>query len=238
MKNRSTILIISATLVAPATQAEVTGNVTLTSDYRVKGISQTGEDPAIQGGLDYIHDSGLFVGTWASRVDFFAAGDPWDNDESIEIDLYAGYFGLLGDHASYDVTLYRYFYPGAIEDIDFNELILGTDIGPLRLAYAYADDYINLSEDYQYVEANYGLELPADIGLELHVGYSFGGFFDDLEVAGLEEYIDYGLILSRSLAGVNVSLAYLDTDIEAPYVIGGDYLANQDAWVVSLSKGF
>ncbi|GEK48503.1 TorF family putative porin [Bisbaumannia pacifica] len=238
MKNRSAILLLSTALVAPLAQAEITGNVTLTSDYRVKGISQTGENPAIQGGFDYAHDAGFFAGAWASSVDFFEAGDSWDNDESIEIDLYAGYFGLLGDHASYDVTLYRYFYPGAIDNIDYNELILGADIGPLRLAYGYANDYIDLGEDYHYVEANYGLELPAEFGLELHLGYSFGGFFDDPAAAGLEEYLDYGLTLSRSLAGVDLSLAYLDTDIDAPYAIHGDYLANQEAWVVSLSKGF
>ncbi len=238
MKNRSAILLFSAALVAPLAQAEIAGNITLTSDYRVKGISQTGENPAIQGGLDYAHGSGLFTGVWASSVDFFAAGDPWDNDESVEIDLYAGYFGLLGDHLSYDVTLYRYLYPGAIESIDFNELILGADIGPVRLAYGYANDYIAMGESYQYLEANYGLELPADFALDLHVGYSFGSFFDDPDAVGLDEYIDYGLTLSRSLAGVDVSLAYLDTDIDAPYAIGSDHLANQDAWVLSLSKGF
>ncbi len=238
MQNRSALLLLSAALVAPLAQAEITGNVTLTSDYRVKGISQSGENPAIQGMLEYGHESGLFAGVFASSVDFFEAGDPWDNDESIEIDLYAGYFSVLGDHLSYDATLFRYFYPGAIESIDFNELILGVNLGPARLAYGHANDYINLGESYQYLEANYGLELPDDFALDLHVGYSFGSFFDDPDFVGLDKYTDYGVTLSRTLAGIDLSLAYLDTDIDAPYAIRSDHLANQGTWVLSLGKSF
>ena len=49
---------------------EVSGNVALVSDYRFRGISQTGEDAAIQGGFDASFDTGLYIGTWASSVDF------------------------------------------------------------------------------------------------------------------------------------------------------------------------
>jgi len=225
-------------LVAPVAHAEFSGNVYLTSDYRVKGVSQTGENPAIQGGLEYGHESGLFAGVFASSVDFFEAGDPWDNDESIEIDLYAGYSGMLGKHLSYDMTLLRYFYPGAMESIDFNELKLGVNLGPARLAYGHANDYINLGESYRYIEANYNLFLPADFTLGLHAGYSFGSFFDNPATAGIEEYTDYGVTLSRELVGLDMSLAYLDTDIDASYAIHSDYLANQGTWVLSLGKGF
>ncbi|MDA0188827.1 MAG: TorF family putative porin, partial [Proteobacteria bacterium] len=51
---------------APASPHSVTGNVTLASEYIYRGIGQTNREPAIQGGFDYAHSSGFYLGTWAS----------------------------------------------------------------------------------------------------------------------------------------------------------------------------
>ncbi len=91
--------------------AEITGNVSLTSDYKFRGISQSDESPAIQGGLDYAHDSGFYVGTWASSVDFDTNGAGYDG--SLELDVYAGFGNTIGDSDfGYDVGVMYYAYPG------------------------------------------------------------------------------------------------------------------------------
>jgi uncharacterized protein (TIGR02001 family) len=79
---------LALTLSAVAANAEITGTVTAVSDYDFRGITQTAQDPALQGSIDYAHDSGFYIGAWASNVDF---GDCCD--ENIEVDLYTGFRG-------------------------------------------------------------------------------------------------------------------------------------------------
>ena len=78
------VLLASASIA----QAEITGNASVVSDYNWRGITQTAGDPAIQGGIDYAHDSGFYAGAWGSNVDF---GDCCD--ENVETDLYFGWSG-------------------------------------------------------------------------------------------------------------------------------------------------
>ncbi len=87
-------------------------NVGVVSDYRVRGIAQTSYKPALQGGIDFTHKSGVYVGTAASNVswvkDFNGA-----TKGNLEVDLYGGYRGqLAGNLLSYDVGIIRYEYPG------------------------------------------------------------------------------------------------------------------------------
>ena len=83
---------------------EVEANIALSTDYVFRGFSQTDENPAISGGFDYAFDSGFYLGTWASNVDF-------GNDTSIEIDLYAGYAFDLTDSVSLDLSAVQFIYP-------------------------------------------------------------------------------------------------------------------------------
>lgn len=82
-------------------------NVAYTSDYYVRGLSQNWHDPALQGGFDVEHSSGFYVGTWASNV-----SPNTFPDASLEIDVYAGYGGEVGDSGvGYSVGVIGYFYP-------------------------------------------------------------------------------------------------------------------------------
>jgi uncharacterized protein (TIGR02001 family) len=66
--------IAAALLVGAASaQAEISANVTLATDYTFRGISQTGERGALQGGFDWAGESGIYTGIWASNVDFEGA---------------------------------------------------------------------------------------------------------------------------------------------------------------------
>lgn len=90
-----------------------TGNVSLISDYRFRGISQTMRRPAIQGGFDYAHSSGIYLGTWASNVDGTCH---YLNNTSMEWDLYGGYKGKLFPcylpDFGYNIGIIYYYYPG------------------------------------------------------------------------------------------------------------------------------
>lgn len=87
-----------------------TGNVTLASEYLYRGIAQTRGKPAIQGGFDYAHPSGFYIGTWGSSIS-------WLNDAGaigagLEIDVYGGYKGTVSGDLTYDVGVLTYNYPG------------------------------------------------------------------------------------------------------------------------------
>ena len=81
----------------PADDITVTGSVSLTSEYRLRGISQTDGDPALQGAITVAHSSGVYVGTWASNL----AGYGTYGGSNLEVDLIAGFShdfgGVTGD---------------------------------------------------------------------------------------------------------------------------------------------
>lgn len=91
----------------------LTGNFTLASEYIYRGIAQTNRKPAIQGGIDFVHSSGLYVGTWASNISWLS--DLGGVSAPIEMDFYGGYKGTAGDF-SYDMGVLQYYYPGTYPD--------------------------------------------------------------------------------------------------------------------------
>ena len=217
--------------------AQLGGSITLVSDYRARGISQSGEKPAIQGWVEYFHNSGFYAGWWGSNVDYYSSSDSFDNEERVEHDLYIGYFNQLNDDLSYDVTFYEYFYPGTKSDVDFNEVVIGVDYYNLRMVYWYANDSFNTGEDYSYFEADYRVALPMNFGLTFHAGYSFGDALD-LALFGYEEYLDYSLTVDKNIVGLDFSVGYSDTNIGGKFVTNNNYNANQGTLLFSLSKAF
>ncbi len=103
-----------AALVATSAHAEdsphtFTGNAAVVSDYRFRGISQTYKEPALQGGLDYSHSSGLYLGTWASTLSRLS----FPKGNGIELDLYGGYKWEVAKDTMLDVGVLHYYYSGA-----------------------------------------------------------------------------------------------------------------------------
>ena len=97
----------------PKSPHTFTSNVSIVSDYRFRGISQTMRRPAIQGGFDYSHVNGIYLGTWASNVDGTAH---FYNNTCMEWDLYGGYKGKLfpctAPDFTYNIGFIYYYYPG------------------------------------------------------------------------------------------------------------------------------
>lgn len=108
----------------PASPHTITGNVGVYSQYIFRGLTQTNTDPAIQGGLDYAHSSGFYLGAWGSNVSWlkenFTTGaglvqGQYSSGGSLELDIYGGFKGAFGGtDVTYDLGLLYYAYPGTV----------------------------------------------------------------------------------------------------------------------------
>ena len=110
---------IAAALLAPAVasaqtpaSSPLTGNVGFFSDYVFRGLTQTGGRPALQGGADYAHASGAYMGTWASNISWLNDAGAYTGS-SLEWDFYGGQKGSIAGDLGYDVGLLYYWYPGS-----------------------------------------------------------------------------------------------------------------------------
>jgi len=196
-----------------AAAAEISGNVSLGSDYVYRGISQTNEEPTIQGGFDIAGESGLYAGVWASNVAF---------DGSSEIDLYAGYAGEFSEDLSYDVGILRYEYPddaqGGAADSSFNEIYASLGFYGATFGFAYSSDFFLESDKAVYVYLDYEMSLPNDFGLSFHYGDQS---IDDNAQFGTPDYADYSIGLSKSWSELDFSLTWYDTDLSDTDCFGG-----------------
>jgi len=158
----------------------LTGNVSLVSDYRYRGISQTFRLPAVQGGFDVNHKSGFYAGTWASNV----SGNNYAGGNGMEWDFYGGARLDLSKVVQLDVGVLQYFYPGAKNTIgtppltstkryDTTELYIGATYGPYSGKFSITTgDYFgtaNTSGSW-YAEGNYNRELTKGINFVGHIG--------------------------------------------------------------------
>lgn len=213
--------ILSATFAAQAQESAITANVALTTDYIYRGISQTSGGPAIQGGFDYAHESGFYLGTWASSITF---------DDSIEIDYYGGFAGSLTDDIEYDVGFLFYDYPGASND-DFLEFYAGLTYAGLTGKVARSDDFFGGTGESYYWTLDYGFDLSDNFSVGLHYGLND---FDELTWGTEDSYTDYNISIGTSLLGVDMSLMFTDTDLSEAECGGS---SDCDSTVVfSLSK--
>jgi uncharacterized protein (TIGR02001 family) len=104
---------LAAAQQAPASPHTLTGNVGLFSQYIFRGLTQTNREPALQGGFDYSHSSGLYAGTWASNVSWLRDGGAYSAGGSGEFDFYGGFKGSFGkSDFTWDIGTLYYYYPG------------------------------------------------------------------------------------------------------------------------------
>jgi uncharacterized protein (TIGR02001 family) len=232
--------IANAQEAAPATpEHSFTGNLTVATDYRFRGISQTFKEPAVQGGFDYAHSSGFYVGNWNSNV----SGTQY-TDGSIEMDLYAGYkFAITPDFAA-DVGALYYYYPGAktAGGLDYNttELYIAGTYKWFTLKYSNAitDAFgVANSKGSDYLELNAAFEVADKTTLGFHVGSS------KTKNSSVYDYTDYKISLSRDFGFATIGLALTTTDADSgsfTYTNGAGKSkdVSDSAAVLTISKAF
>ena len=106
--------VVVAVVPAPTPEHVLTANVGVFSEYIFRGIGQTGGKPAVQGGFDYAHASGFYLGTWGSNISWLEDFGAYSRS-SLEWDFYGGYKANFpgSDDWNYDVGTLYYYYPGS-----------------------------------------------------------------------------------------------------------------------------
>ena len=227
--------VVGAAIVAsPAAFAGWTGNVGASSKYLFRGIAQNG-DAAVQGGMDYGHESGLYFGTWASNIGFGGAGG-----ESSEVDVYAGWGADLGG-LGVDLGVLYYWYPEEDEtatELSTLELSVGLSMGPVSAGVAYADElkfFGVTGANGEYGDGTYlslGIDLPVSekLGFSAGIGqYSGQAIEDYLGSIGStdDSYTDLNVTLTAAASeDISVSFGFVKTDIsndDMGFVAGFSY---------------
>ena len=231
MKSKNTLLGSSvALLLSTATAyAEFSGNVALTSNYMFRGISQNDNEPAIQGGFDYAHDSGFYAGVWGSNVD-----DQAFASSSLELDTYLGWSGDLGLVAM-DIGYLRYNYPGT----DFNDnntdefhIGLSKDFGVAAASATvhYSPDFFGLNDGMYY---DVGVDVPVGaFTLSAHYGVTD---IDDKPGAD-SDYEDYKIGVATEYAGFGFDLSYVGSEDDG-LCAGGPAICDEQV-VFTISRSF
>jgi len=153
------LTLLSAIFAASMAQAEVSFNAAATSNYVWRGDTQTADASAVQGGVDYAHESGLAAGVWTSSI----AGDT-------EVDYYASFGGETGA-LSYEVGAILYDYNA--DALDFTEAYVSVGFMDASLTYykkVNDNDDNDDTDDASYVSLGYGLSLAEDLSLDLAAG--------------------------------------------------------------------
>lgn len=202
-------------------------NAAATSEYMFRGISQTDDHPALQAGAGYSWSNGLYVGAWASNVDF-------GEDTDAEVDTFVGWNGDVSDTVNLDVQLVRYNYVGEPDGVDYayNELI-----GKLSFAenysatLGYTNDFLASETDSIYVAVGGSWDVGKDINLTAGLGYTTV----DEDLSSEDGYIDYSVGVNRDFGPVNIGLGYIGTDNSGEGLFGEDNA--EDKFVLTFAVG-
>ena len=214
-----------------AAPSPIAANVTVVSDYRYRGISQSNFKPAIQGGFDYAHESGFYIGNWNSSISWIsdAASRGGANNVSapIEMDFYAGFKKeLIGEGFASDLGVLQYYYPttglpsnatnpNTTEIYAAQNYTFGPVTGFIKFSYSVTNTFgfANSSGSYYPdLTANYdtgiwGLAVNAHVGYQKIAGQNV--------VAGVPtaSYTDWKVGLTKDFGGgLSLAAAYIGTN--------------------------
>jgi uncharacterized protein (TIGR02001 family) len=251
--------IAAAQTAAPA-PSPITGNGTLVTEYRFRGIDQTYGKPALQGGIDYSHSSGLYLGNWNSNVSQ-GAGFPGAN---LEMDFYGGWKKAFGDFGL-DVGAIYYYYPGSNAGpgiafspannqtgvvhsgaVNNKEVYIGGSWKWVSAKWFYSiDDYFSApgTEGSNYLDLSATFDLGNGWGVNGHYGmFSFKNMNN-------ADYNDWKIGVTKDISGWVFGAGYIGTSAKGDCGLGEFYCfgntngtetrdAGRATVVLSISKTF
>jgi len=231
-----------------AAQAQVTGNLGLTSDYRFRGISQSQNAPAVQGGIDYAHESGLYIGNWNSSV----SSQLYTNGAGVESDLYAGWKKDIYKGLTLDVGSYNYFYPratvnGTGSNFDTYEAFVGLGYGPVAVKYSQTlgNGYFGTTHakntNYTGVDLNQSFEpLSAtlkDLSFLAHYGHTSVANSSNLNYNDMNVGLGYVLPKDWTVSAKYYTNSSMTGTFQTANTVNGQKLY-KNAGVIALTKTF
>ena len=237
-----------AVVLAQAAKAEpeytFSGNAGLVSDYRFRGFTQTDYDPAFQGGFDFAHKSGFYLGNWNSNVE-----QSLYTGASLEMDFYGGYKGSVGDFG-YDIGYIYYAYPnsgsGDSTKVKNGEIYVGASYrGLVSLKYYHSTTrFFSIgkgtgvdTKNSQYLDLGATYDLGGGFGINGHVGWQKVKNLKDL---GAEDdtYADYKAGVTYDLSGWLLGASVIATSKKEFFTTGEGEDGGKTRLVVSVSKTF
>lgn len=209
MKQHSSIILtawLALQVFAPITNAsELSGAATLTSEYIYRGLEKSDGNPALQLGLDYEHDTGLFAGVWASTIDLSTAAGQFD----IELDYYAGFHFDPEAPVSATLTVLRYTYPGqsGMQSYDYTEVLVGAS---WRDQYSIELGYASNLYGFGRIARHWELRSEWPVANAWVIGAALGG--NDMSDAGVSRYLHWDIGASARFSRLTFDLRWYDNE--------------------------
>jgi uncharacterized protein (TIGR02001 family) len=230
---------VALALVAGTAQAQLTSNVGMTSDYRFRGVSQTQNAMALQGGVDFATKSGFYVGNWNSTV----SNQLYNDSTGLEMDLYGGFKAELFKGVTLDVGSYNYIYSQSgnqfRSNANTNEVYVAVSQGPLTVKYNHSiGEYFGIarSKNTKYIQADLVVPVAPKFTVDAHIGRTLVANNDTLNYTDLR--LGGTLEVKSFAVGVHYHTNTAEgTGFRAANTVGGQQLF-KDQVVVSVSRKF
>jgi uncharacterized protein (TIGR02001 family) len=212
---------------APAPDYTLTGNFGIYSQYIFRGLTQTDTKPAFQGGFDWTHKSGVYLGTWGSNISWLHDAGVCNHGCSLEWDIYGGWRYAFNDDWGMDVGVLYYYYPGSyvsgVTNPDTTEVYIAGSWKWVSLKYSYSVDHtFGVADNGWYLDlsANYPLNdnwtINAHVGRQEYQGSTNGASNSILN------YNDWKLGVTYAINGWNIGAYYTDTNANSSvYTLAG-----------------
>ena len=205
---------------APEPDYTLSYNVGVVSDYRYRGISQSRLNPALQGGIDFAHKSGFYLGAWGSTIKWIK--DAGATKGSFELDLYGGYKGEVMKGLAYDVGYLRYQYvnnklgdvPG-FANANTDEIYGALTYGMFTAKYSHSLSNLFGNPDSKgsgYLDLSANVDMGNGWSVVPHIGHQ------KIKHLSIGSYTDYSVTVAKDMGnGFSLSAAVVGTDAEKSF---------------------
>ena len=222
---------------APLAAGQLSGDVAVVSDYRYRGVSMSGNRPAVQAGVSFDAHSGIYAGAFASTLDAAFI------ESSALVQAYAGFAQRTGE-AAWDAGASVTLFPQA-GDYNYGEFHAGMSWEKWSAAIHYAPEYFGRRVRTLYAETNvawpqdWTLPWPAGVRTSLvaHVGVLFARSTGD-DLAGSSPRrgdAKAGVVFDARWARLELAWIVGATPV-AVYPVRRD--SRRNAFVATLSRAF
>jgi uncharacterized protein (TIGR02001 family) len=192
--------------------AEISFNAGYMSNYVWRGLDQNSGDGSASFGVDASLPYGIYLGSWTASV----AGTTGANQE---LDFYGGITKSFGI-ATADIGYIAYAYPGSTDNsaTNFGEFYGKLNLSPeniplsFDIAYYELDTKTDANGGSEYIEYGVSYAAPSDTTLAISYG--------DYEKSNTVTTVSVG----KSFAGIDFTLAYIDTNHDAAGTPDKDFL--------------
>jgi uncharacterized protein (TIGR02001 family) len=216
----------------PADPYTLTANVGIFSQYIFRGLTQTAQDPAFQGGFDFAHESGFYLGTWGSNISWLHDGGTCERGCSLEWDLYGGWKHAFNDDWGMDVGVLFYYYPGryvsGATNPDTTELYIAGNWKwvSLKFSDAVSNTFgVPGSHNSWYLDLSAAYPINEQWSAIAHVGRQEYGGNNNGVSNSVFNYTDWKLGATYTVNGYTFGAYWTDTDANRPaYTLAGKFI--------------